>query len=149
MLQDVSELNFGSNHLGSNSPRDLEFLKFLMNCTVLSELDIDNNHFGGSLPDSIGNFSNQLSLLYLGRNDIFGQIPETLGNLIGLTGLGLEWNSFTREVPSTFGRFGKMQLLFMPGNQLSGGIQALVGNLTIIYSRVTMEYVRRKYSSKH
>jgi Leucine-rich repeat (LRR) protein len=63
----------------------LDFLTSLENCTKLEKLDFSNNNFGGSLPNSIGNLSKQLSSLYIGGNQISGIIPAALENLINLS----------------------------------------------------------------
>ncbi|XP_062155349.1 LRR receptor-like serine/threonine-protein kinase EFR [Alnus glutinosa] len=88
-LINVNLLGVGGNILGSNSAKDLDFLMSLENCTKLETLGFLNNNFGGSLPNSIGNLSKQLSALYIGGNQIYGIIPAALENLINLTILAM------------------------------------------------------------
>ncbi|KAK2373468.1 putative LRR receptor serine/threonine-protein kinase [Trifolium repens] len=127
-LKGLYHLNLGNNNLGYNSTKDLEFLKFLTNCSKLEALSISNNNFGGNLPNSIGNLSTQLRQLLLGGNMIFGKIPVEIGNLVGLTLLAMEQNKFDEIIPNTFGKFEKMQFLSLSENKLSGDIPPFIGN---------------------
>ncbi|CAK8532376.1 unnamed protein product [Lathyrus sativus] len=110
-LKDLQYLNLEYNHLGGNSTNDMEFLHSLANCTKLYMFSIFHNNFHGILPSAIGNLSIELNELYLGFNKISGQIPAKLGHLTGLTLLGLQFNYFEGMVPTTFGKFQKMQRL--------------------------------------
>jgi hypothetical protein len=121
------------NNFGHNSTKDLDFLKSLTNCSKLQGVSIFNNNFGGSLQTSIGNLTTQLSLLYLGSNQISGQIPLELGNLNSLILLRLEKNRFEGKIPSTIKEFQKMQVLNLYGNKLSGEIPSSIGNLSQLY----------------
>ncbi|XP_061357694.1 probable LRR receptor-like serine/threonine-protein kinase At3g47570 [Gastrolobium bilobum] len=132
-LQDLKFLGSSLNNLGDNSTRDLEFLKSLTNCSKLYMLDISNNNFGGSLPNSLGNLSSQLSQLYLGGNQISGKIPMELGNLVSLILLSMGLNHFEGVIPSAFGKFQKLQYLELYGNNLSGNIPTFIGNLSQLF----------------
>ncbi|KAK7407011.1 hypothetical protein VNO78_08651 [Psophocarpus tetragonolobus] len=132
-MQHLWFLSLYSNNLGDNSTMDLDFLKSLANCSKLQVVSISYNKFGGSLSNSIGNFSTQLSQLYLGGNQISGKIPTELGNLINLTILTMEINHFEGIIPTTFGKFQKLQKLELSRNKLSGPIPDFIGNLTQLY----------------
>ncbi|KAM5555628.1 hypothetical protein ABKV19_023514 [Rosa sericea] len=126
-------LSFYKNNLGSNSSNDLGFITFLTNCSNLEMVYLSSNNFGGVLPNSIANFSTQLTQLYLGSNQIAGAIPETVGNLNNLIFLGLEHNLFTGVIPASFGKLQKLQSLFLNSNRLSGRIPSSLGNLTQLF----------------
>ncbi|CAJ2646902.1 unnamed protein product [Trifolium pratense] len=130
---DLRWLNLEYNNLGDNSTRDLEFLETLTNCSKLRAFSISSNNFGGNLPNFVGNLSTHLSQLYLGGNKISGEIPAELGNLIGLILLTLDYCHFEGVIPTTFGKFEKMQKLSMNGNKLSGEIPPIIGNLNQLY----------------
>ncbi|QCD90935.1 LRR receptor-like serine/threonine-protein kinase EFR [Vigna unguiculata] len=132
-LQYLSFLSLEKNNLGNNSINDLEFLKSLTNCSKLQILGLSANNFGGHLPNSMGNLSTQLTQLYLGGNRISGEIPASLGNLIGLNLLMIEQNSISGIIPTTFGKFQKMQKLSLGSNYLSGQIGAFIGNLSQLF----------------
>ncbi|OIW09597.1 hypothetical protein TanjilG_28196 [Lupinus angustifolius] len=132
-LRDVWSIAMEYNHLGTNSSNDLDFLTSLTNCTKLQVLDLNLNNFGGSLPSSVANFSNQLNQFYIGGNQITGTIPEGLGNLINLIGFDLEFNLLKGSIPASFGKFQKMQSLTLNVNKLSGQIPSSIGNLTQLF----------------
>jgi len=132
-FQYLDILSLSWNHLGDNSTNDLDFLDSLANCTRLQGLSISYNNFGGHLPNSLGNLSSQLSQLYLGGNQISGKIPATIGNLINLTLLTMENNSLGGNIPTTFGKFQKLQKLNLGANKLSGELGAHIGNLTQLF----------------
>ncbi|KAJ1382641.1 Serine/threonine-protein kinase, active site [Sesbania bispinosa] len=132
-LQELQFLHLGVNNLGDNSPKDLQFLKSLTNCSKLYMVDISKINFGGHLPHVIGNLSTNLIELYLGGNHILGKIPVELGNLISLTLLTMEYSGFEGRIPATFGKFQKMQQLRLTGNKLSGDIPTIIGNLSQLY----------------
>ncbi|XP_062021046.1 putative receptor-like protein kinase At3g47110 [Rosa rugosa] len=123
-------LSLFHNNLGSNSSNDLGFITFLTNCSNLEILTLTNNKFGGVLPNSVANFSTQLTQLYLGGNPIVGTIPETLGNLNNLIHLSLDVNLLTGIIPASFGKLQKLQRLYLNSNRLSGRIPSSLGNLT-------------------
>ncbi|KAL4286347.1 hypothetical protein HN873_066346 [Arachis hypogaea] len=129
-LKDLYWLNLNYNNLGSNSALDLDFITSLINCTELESLVLCSNNFGGVLPNSIGNLSTQLTEISLDFNHIHGTIPETICNNINLITLNLEYNHLTGFVPNSFGKFQKMQLLSLGANHLIGDIPFSLGNLT-------------------
>ncbi|XP_050907945.1 probable LRR receptor-like serine/threonine-protein kinase At3g47570 [Lathyrus oleraceus] len=132
-LQHLHFLNLEGNNLGSNSAKDLEFLKSMTNCSVLYEFSICCNNFGGILPSSIGNLSSELAILDLANNRISGKAPAELGSLVGLINLNMIYNQFEGNIPTTFGKFRKMQKLMLSGNKFSGDIPQLIGNLSELY----------------
>ncbi|KAK7304743.1 hypothetical protein VNO77_42630 [Canavalia gladiata] len=132
-LKDLERLRLNENNFGSNSTKDLEFLKSLTNCSKLQVLSIAANNFGGHLPSSLGNLSTRLSELYLGYNHISGKIPSELGNLIGLTLLHMRNCSFEGTIPTTFQNFKNMRMLKLNANKLMGDIPTFIGNLSQLY----------------
>ena len=124
-LQNLERLDFDDNNLGG----DFDFLTSLRNCSRLIKLGLAENQFEGVFPNSICNLSTQLRELYLGGNQIYGNIPIALENLINLFVLGLNGNLFTGVIPS-FRKFQNLQGLYLFGNKLSGPIPNSLGNLT-------------------
>ncbi|XP_072058058.1 LRR receptor-like serine/threonine-protein kinase EFR [Arachis hypogaea] len=129
-LQHLTWLNLNYNNLGSGSDGDLDFITSLVNCTKLENLVLGSNKLGGILPISIGNLSTQLIEISLFVNHIHGTIPETIGNNINLISLYLGDNHFSGNVPNSFGKFHKMQSLDVGQNHLLGEIPPYLGNLT-------------------
>ncbi|BFG36114.1 hypothetical protein CerSpe_223880 [Prunus speciosa] len=106
-LQRLVRISFSYNRLESGKTGNLNFLSFLANCTSLRLLALNNNHFEGELPRSIGNLSTQLKYLFLGRNLIRGSIPDDIGNLLSLNDLGMEENYLSGIVPDEIGKLQK------------------------------------------
>ncbi|KAK4594908.1 hypothetical protein RGQ29_018587 [Quercus rubra] len=130
-LPNLKVFTLGDNKFYGPIPgRDLNFLMSLTNYNKMELLTFAINQFKGVLPNSIGNLSTQLHLLYIGGNQISGLIPAALQNLINLISLGVEENFFTGVIPTCFGNFLKMQGWYLSGNKLLGKIPSSIGNLT-------------------
>ncbi|KAI4357659.1 hypothetical protein L6164_001594 [Bauhinia variegata] len=153
-LKDLQILNLAENSLGSNSNKDLEFLKLMTNCSKLRILGLTLNSLGGSLPNSIGNLSTQLESLYLGGNQIYGEIPATIGNLVHLDLLAMESNHLSGIIPTSFGKLHKIELLSLQfldlsQNNLSGSIpQALQGISTLEYLNISFNMLDGEVPTK-
>ncbi|KAF7825813.1 putative LRR receptor-like serine/threonine-protein kinase [Senna tora] len=144
-LKDLQWINLAGNNLGSSSNTDLDFIRSLQNCSQLQVLSLSLNNFGGILPNSITNLTTQLSALYLGGNHIHGTIPATLGKYTNLAVLGMESNHFTGTIPASFGKLHKMQIFKLWTNQLSGAIPSSLGNLSEL---VELDFSENKLEGK-
>ncbi|WVZ59144.1 hypothetical protein U9M48_009336 [Paspalum notatum var. saurae] len=123
-------LSFDTNQLTATTAQDWEFVTFLTNCTRLRIFVLQDNMLGGMLPSSIANLSAQLQVLYVGYNEISGEIPFGVSNLVGLTQLHFSNNRFTGVLPDSIGRLNSLQLLGFNDNQFTGLLPSLLGNLT-------------------
>ncbi|KAL5703649.1 non-specific serine/threonine protein kinase [Ranunculus cassubicifolius] len=129
-LGSLFRLNFEGNKLGYGGVDDMSFITSLSNCTVLEELGLDGNLFGGQLPESIGNLSTRLQSLTLGRNLFNGPLPTSIENLVNLTVLGVEQNSFSDSISFGIGKLQQLHQLSFFSNYFSGHIPSSLGNLT-------------------
>ncbi|TQE13229.1 hypothetical protein C1H46_001313 [Malus baccata] len=129
-LRSLVILNLNRNRLGSGKAGDLNFLKFLANCTSLEWLVLSKNQFGGELPVSMSNLSTTLTHLYLGTNSIHGSIPLGIGNLVNLALIVMENNYFSGSLPEEIGRLQKLNELYLANNSFSGPIPSSLGNMT-------------------
>ncbi|XP_058111151.1 probable LRR receptor-like serine/threonine-protein kinase At3g47570 [Magnolia sinica] len=129
-LQYLNILFISGNRLGMGKEDDLNFINSLPNCSSLEQFGFDNNSFKGMLPNSIANLSTRLNQLVIGFNDLYGSIPEGIGNLVGLTQLNLDHNNFTGTIPVSIGKLHKLQILDLSGNRFSGQIPSSMGNFT-------------------
>ncbi|KAL5710449.1 hypothetical protein ACHQM5_021008 [Ranunculus cassubicifolius] len=132
-LKNLEVLLLIGNDLGSGKEGDLDFLTPLTNCTHLQTLGIAINKFGGILPTSIGNFSQNLTKFDLGENQISGYLPIELGNLQNLIGLVLSSNFFRGSIPKSFGNMQQLQVLDLGNNQLSGEVLFPIRNMSMLY----------------
>ncbi|XP_057513897.1 probable LRR receptor-like serine/threonine-protein kinase At3g47570 [Actinidia eriantha] len=131
-LKNLSMLSLSSSGLGTGDVNDLNFISTLVNCSELVELYIRNNSFGGVLPNSIANFSTQLQHLIVGGNQISGNIPVDIGNLVSLNALHMSTNQLTGSIPASIGKLHKLQRVAFARNKLSGEIPSSIGNLTLL-----------------
>ncbi|CAH1438698.1 unnamed protein product [Lactuca virosa] len=129
-LKDIYQISLGVNTFGFGETDDMKFIDTLKNCSRLDVLLLDDCKFQGALPTSIGNLSDQLSFLHLGRNHFSGSLPSSIGNLVGLTKLVLGENRFTGMIPSTIGKLQNPQEAYLYDNQFSGPIPDAIGNLS-------------------
>ncbi|CAO2148830.1 unnamed protein product [Urochloa humidicola] len=82
---------------------------------------MEQNHFVGNLPSTIGNLAN-LSYLSLSQNNLSGQIPLSIGKLGQLNKLLLQNNNFSGAIPRTLGDCKKLITLDLSWNTLNGSI---------------------------
>ncbi|KAK9061026.1 hypothetical protein SSX86_018206 [Deinandra increscens subsp. villosa] len=131
-LRDIFAIYLGKNIYRLGEVDDIKFIDSLKNCTKLKVLAISYCNFQGVLPRSIGNLSSKLSFLDLERNLLHGNLPSSIGNLFGLTTLGLASNLFTGKIPSTIGMLKNLQLADFSENRFSGQIPDEIGNLSLL-----------------
>ncbi|GJV56883.1 leucine-rich repeat protein [Tanacetum coccineum] len=132
-LRDIYSIRLHHNNFhGRGEDDDMRFVNSLKNCTRLVILLLVNCNLRGLLPISIGNLSYQLSFLDLAENQLFGSLPSSLGNLVGLTTLYLQSNRFKGKIPTTIGKLQKLQLLNLHSNQFSGTMPDAIGNLSLL-----------------
>ncbi|XP_068331040.1 putative receptor-like protein kinase At3g47110 [Pyrus communis] len=125
------------NNLGHDEEGDLEFISSLVNCTNLEVLYIGFNNFGGVLPESFSNLSTKIRVINFQYNQIRGNIPIGVGNLINLDTLNLDENLLVGTIPSSIGKPDKLYDLHLDSNELSGNVPSSLGNLTSL-SRLTL-----------
>ncbi|CAA7027963.1 unnamed protein product [Microthlaspi erraticum] len=121
----VVELNL----LGGSLNGPLRSNSSLFRLQHLQNLDLTMNNIYGVLPDSIGNLK-RLSVLNLAIYNLYGKIPSSLGNLSHLTDLDLSANGFTGELPDSMGHLNRLTTLQLDGNKLSGNFPLPLLNLS-------------------
>eukprot|EP00729_Bicosta_minor_P010500 gene10500-16350_t len=98
-------------------------------------IDLKNRGLTGSIPASIGQFTN-LQIVFLNGNAITGEIPSSIGQMKNLQNLWLYGNKLSGPIPNEIGYCVKLQNLWLNDNRLSGPIPGEVGNLrqlTLLY----------------
>lgn len=73
----------------------MEFVDSLINASRLELLVFNINNFGGILPEAVGSLSIRLKILAVDKNQLFGNNPSGLRNLVNLEDLNLWDNQFT------------------------------------------------------
>ncbi|KAG1358670.1 putative receptor-like protein kinase [Cocos nucifera] len=108
-LQGLYSLNLGVNQLEASDANGWAFLDSLTNCSFLQILALDDNRFGGILPESITNLSVELQFLTIGINHISGNIPSGIENLFNLYALMFQDNLLTGNIPEGMGKLQMLQ----------------------------------------
>ncbi|XP_034212725.1 receptor-like protein EIX2 [Prunus dulcis] len=94
-------------------------------------LKLNNNNFGGKIPDSLHNCS-VLKSIDLGDNKLSGSIPPWIGgsNVSMLYMLRLRSNFFTGQIPIQLCNLGNLRILDLSHNNFSGAIPKCFNSLT-------------------
>ncbi|XP_027152300.1 receptor-like protein EIX2 [Coffea eugenioides] len=114
-------LDLSDNHFNGSIPDSLCSLQMLV------VLDLSNNQLSGRIPSCIGKLKT-LKLLNLGNNSLQGHIPISLGHLNVLQSLYLDRNKFTGMVPFALRHLKILQYLNLGNNGLEGVIPAWIGD---------------------
>ncbi|KAL7169687.1 hypothetical protein ACSBR2_034672 [Camellia fascicularis] len=131
-IMNFSWLSLFADGLGTRAANDLDFVSTLANCSKLSVIELQENKFGGVLPNSLANFSTKLQYLTMVKNKIFGNISADVGNLVSLNALDLHYNQLSGSIPNSIGKLDKLQQLGFGKNKLSGEIPSSIANLTLL-----------------
>ncbi|KAL3735375.1 hypothetical protein ACJRO7_024499 [Eucalyptus globulus] len=119
--------------LASNRLRDdLSFITSLTNCSRLEIIDVQCNFLEGPLLESIGNLSNNVRVISMSHNLIYGTTPPGIGNLFNLSFLGLLNNSLGGCIPSSIGALHNLHEIYLTRNMLTGEIPSSIGNLMLL-----------------
>ncbi|KAL3901650.1 MAG: hypothetical protein SGCHY_000425, partial [Lobulomycetales sp.] len=95
----------------------------------VTELSFRRRGISGPIPDSIGQLTG-LTRLDLYNNELSGPIPDYIRQLTGLTVLDLEYNQLSGSIPDSIGQLTGLTWLWLNRNQLSGPIPDSIGQLT-------------------
>ncbi|XP_076951622.1 protein STRUBBELIG-RECEPTOR FAMILY 3-like [Bidens hawaiensis] len=93
------------------------------------QIDLSNNHIGGSIPP---NLPLTLKTLFLSGNQLMGSIPESLSMLGQLTDLSLNNNHLSGVIPDSFQQLKGLINLDLSINNLSGPLPLSMANLSSI-----------------
>ncbi|KAL1288975.1 hypothetical protein HN51_057431 [Arachis hypogaea] len=94
--------------------------------------------FGGRIMDYINQMAVH-STIDLSKNDLTGEIPEKLSELVHLGALNLSWNHLTGNIPSNIGSLTDLESLDLSHNHLSGSIPPSMTSMTFL-SNLSLSY---------
>ncbi|KAJ6887659.1 receptor like protein 6 [Populus alba x Populus x berolinensis] len=119
--------------LASNSKLTGEISSSICKFKFLRVLDLSNNSFSGFIPQCLGNFSNSLSLLNLGMNNLRGTIfsPFSKGN--NLVYLNLNGNELEGKIPSSIINCIMLQVLDLGDNKIEDTFPYFLETLPELY----------------
>ncbi|CAA2976909.1 probable LRR receptor-like serine threonine-kinase At3g47570 [Olea europaea subsp. europaea] len=121
VLLDLSE----NNLIG---PLPITFQECLGNVLSLREIYLNSNRLNSSLPSSLWNLKNPLTL-NLSSNSFTGSIPEEVKNLEAAITIDLSSNQFTGEIPGTIGSLQNLINLTLARNGFQGSMPESIGDL--------------------
>ncbi|KAK3423792.1 hypothetical protein EUGRSUZ_H00987 [Eucalyptus grandis] len=106
-----------------------KILSLICNATKLMMIDLSNNSLTGSLPRCLVNFSNTLSILNLGMNQLEGTIPQLISLIHGLMTLDLSRNQFEGTLPRSLVNCTNLEILDLNSNQIEDAFPRWLGKL--------------------
>ncbi|KAL0388072.1 UNVERIFIED_CONTAM: putative receptor-like protein kinase [Sesamum radiatum] len=89
-----------------------------------------NPYLSGSLPRSTGNFSRHLTYLVIAGTQVNGEVPSSIGNLVGLRRLVLYDNDLEGPIPSDVGKLSSLLELYLGANRFKNKLPSSFGNMT-------------------
>jgi Leucine-rich repeat (LRR) protein len=145
-LRRGAELNTAQDIVDSQVVYDEESLLSAASSYV-TFLDLSNNGLEGVIPEEIGTLW-KLGQLLLFDNNIGGAIPwGALTKLQSLHTLYLDRNKLTGNVPNSIGQLSSLKNLDLSGNKLSSSLPNALGNLLdLVVSRSAVRRMRNTQS---
>jgi Leucine-rich repeat (LRR) protein len=119
--------------LASNSKLTGEISSSICKLKFLRLLDLSNNSLSGFIPQCLGNFSNSLSILNLGMNNLQGTIfsPFSKGNNLGY--LNLNGNELEGKIPSSIINCTMLEALDLGNNKIEDTFPYFLETLPELY----------------
>lgn len=122
-LHRLQYLDLSNNSFQGSIPESLT------NCSELTYIDLSRNFLVGEIPDKVDLLS-KLSFLRLSYNNLSETIPPSLSNITQIDKIYLSYNHLTGSIPDELGKLTNISLLALGGNKLSGGIPEALFNLS-------------------
>ncbi|KAI3885863.1 hypothetical protein MKX03_017579 [Papaver bracteatum] len=141
-ISKLQQLHLSGNPLKGTIPVSLSNLSALSSLALGSNHLHDGNKFHGSLPDSIINLSRLSSLDVndkMGRNQLTGSIPVSIGKLPNLIQVEIWDNQLSRKIPSSICNSTKLEEIDFGSNRLQGRIPPSMGNCSKLLKLVLWE----------
>ncbi|KAK9218199.1 hypothetical protein WN943_006836 [Citrus x changshan-huyou] len=117
------------NYLAFSSSLTGEIPSWICNLNILESLVLSHNNLSGLLPQCLGNFSNELSVLDLQGNNFSGTIPNTFTKESRLGVMDLSHNLFQGRIPRSLINCSKLEFLGLGINQISDTFPSWLGSL--------------------
>ncbi|PIN04776.1 Leucine-rich repeat protein [Handroanthus impetiginosus] len=138
-LQELQLINLAGNNITGQIPScigNLTAMKTEHSSLEYLIMDVD---YGGSISQIVNGIERRftktmpfLTSLELSDNNISGEIPENMTDLVGLRNLNLSGNNLTEQIPENIGEMRELISLDLSRNQLSGQIPTSLSSLTYL-----------------
>ncbi|XP_069152490.1 LRR receptor-like serine/threonine-protein kinase EFR [Solanum lycopersicum] len=96
-----------------------EIPEAIFNISSLEVIDFSFNKLSGRIPSTTGLHLPNLEELYLGENQLEGEIPLFITNASKLQILSLSQNFLTGTIPTNLGNLRELRHMFLHHNQLT------------------------------
>ena len=93
-----------------------------MDCSELINLDLSGNVISGLIPPDINEILPNLEVLKLLNNNLFGEIPSSMGNCSNLEVLKLNNNRLSGQIPQQLSELRRLRIFTIANNLLSGPV---------------------------
>ncbi|GFY92210.1 hypothetical protein Acr_08g0006060 [Actinidia rufa] len=144
----LSLLNVSANHLEGQIPNPLNIAPyadldlssnlfegpFPLPVVQIELLDLSNNRFSGPIPLNISKYMPELIFLSVSGNQLGGEIPDSIGEMLSLQVIDLSRNHLTGRIPSSIGNCSYLKALDLGNNNLSRVIPGSLGELNQLQS---------------
>ncbi|KAM0015350.1 putative leucine-rich repeat domain superfamily [Helianthus debilis subsp. tardiflorus] len=127
MIINRVDLGYDLGYYEENILASIKGIQLVYTRTIkfLTSLDLSSNNITGEIPDVLMNLV-ELKNLNLSKNQLKGQIPRSIGNLSQIESLDLSMNRLSGHIPQSFTSLNFLSYLNLSFNNLSGAIP--IGN---------------------
>lgn len=116
LFTSLIQMDLSNNHIGGSIPSNLP--------PTIMQLFLSDNQFSGSIPVNLSSFT-QLSAVSLNNNHLTGGIPDAFQQLTSLINMDLSSNSLSGQLPPSMGNLLALTTLHLQNNQISGVLDVL------------------------
>ncbi|KAL8258074.1 hypothetical protein R6Q59_030115 [Mikania micrantha] len=127
MITDQGNTVYDTYYYEENILASMKGIQLVYTKTIkyLASLDLSSNNLTGEIPDALTNLV-RLKNLNLSRNQLKGRVPMRIGNLNQMESLDLSMNMLSGQIPQSLTSLNFLSYLNLSFNNLSGPIP--VGN---------------------
>ncbi|XVF54896.1 hypothetical protein PTKIN_Ptkin05aG0217200 [Pterospermum kingtungense] len=119
-------ISYSFGHFGTSLETFLLMIKGILleyssTLQLVTSMDLSDNNISGEIPADIANLLG-LRFLNLSNNHLTGVIPKNIGNMRLLESVDLSWNQISGEIPPSMSALTFLSYLNLSSNDLTGKI---------------------------
>jgi Leucine-rich repeat (LRR) protein len=112
----VQQVDLHGNNMNGGLPGDF----WLLN--NIKRIELSTNLLSGSLPESLGTNCPFMLVFSVADNNLGGTLPASIGDWSNLTYFAVQNNAFTGTIPSSVERWSNLQIAYYDGNDFTGSV---------------------------